>query len=318
MAENHENKLDEFVPWNEITKVSEKRNVYEIDPEFRFGLNVLSIGGQIKWDMICSLGIIVLKPECFYTKKCHRIIDIIIKNDFEILAFQFGNLSISTICSIWRYQLNTASQSRIRILFDILEKRPYLAVLLRKKYQLDVPCTVRVSQLKGSSYPDTRTLNTIRGELAPPNPFLNYVHGCDEPADLVREIAVWFSPTLVEDVLDRDAVHIDLSALYNTITTYQNDIDFGLADPIHALNRIRRSNPHGSSGSKIILSEIASSLSGGHTSLDAREIISFFKRNNLVYARWDLYVLVSSVVELFDQTRQKLVGNINPATLWIE
>ena len=72
MAENHENKLDEFVPWNEITKVSEKRNVYEIDPEFRFGLNVLSIGGQIKWDMICSLGIIVLKPECFYTKKCQK------------------------------------------------------------------------------------------------------------------------------------------------------------------------------------------------------------------------------------------------------
>jgi hypothetical protein len=54
------------------------------------------------------------------------------------------------------------------------------------------PASLRLAQRKGHSLPARRRPDDLRSVLRPPNQILNFVHVADEPADIVRELGIFF------------------------------------------------------------------------------------------------------------------------------
>ncbi|MFC3982889.1 hypothetical protein [Streptosporangium jomthongense] len=71
--------------------------------------------------------------------------------------------------------------------------------MLRSDGDHPVPATVRLSGLKGSATLSDQRPGTLRHRLGQPNRVLSFLHVADEPADLVRELGLFFEhPARVE------------------------------------------------------------------------------------------------------------------------
>jgi hypothetical protein len=90
---------------------------------------------------------------------------------------------------LWRYQWDGASLDRIELACEALEVGTSLYTVW-KAPEDPVPLAVRFCRMKGSRHPERRRRNDLRTILGAPDRMLTAVHVPDEPADVVRELAV--------------------------------------------------------------------------------------------------------------------------------
>jgi nucleoside diphosphate kinase len=136
--------------------------------------------------------LLLLKPDAVVARRLDVAVDWLAGQGFRIVGAAVTRLTRTMIRSLWYFQWNLATPYRRRLAALFLEDADALVLLVRPRHDLDVPASVELTRLKGPTDPDVRRPGQLRHLLGRYSYLLNLVHTPDEPADVLRELAVHF------------------------------------------------------------------------------------------------------------------------------
>jgi hypothetical protein len=178
----------EVMDWNLLTRIPLKAERYRRETYFREGLEDARDSAGL--DAICGrAALILIKPDGIVGGKVPIIIDYLRRQRFDIVAAERVTLGRLQWREMWRYQLTSATLDRLAI-NDLVLRGSALLLLLRHPGHLDVPASVWLSGLKGPSDVSRQSPDCLRRVLGQPNRVISFIHVADEPADVLRELAI--------------------------------------------------------------------------------------------------------------------------------
>lgn len=164
---------------------------------------MLADGGTDLADFATDHALLLLKPDAVVSRQLLPAIDWLDGNGFGIVAARRVRLTRTTLRALWQYQWNLSTGYRRRLADGFLCGSDSLVLLVRPRTRPEVPASVLLTELKGPTNPDEREPGQLRYLLGRYCYLLNLVHTADEPADVLRELAVYF------DAEERAAVYAD-------------------------------------------------------------------------------------------------------------
>ncbi|MFF5402499.1 hypothetical protein ACFY8K_11470 [Streptomyces misionensis] len=175
--------LLETVTWSE-----RKADLYAVDQYFREAVWTF---GDIAERML-GIALCMLKSEATAGRRLRPALRILREAGFhpvDVVRFRHDRM---TIREVWRYQFNIASRERIEAMDVILPSTETVALVLRDEHWRPgaVPAAVRLNALKGPADPAQRKPEHLRHQLGVVSGLFNFTHISDEPADVLRELAV--------------------------------------------------------------------------------------------------------------------------------
>ncbi|MFC8851337.1 MULTISPECIES: nucleoside-diphosphate kinase [unclassified Micromonospora] len=183
-----------FMELLDLTRMPIKADLYRQEVYYREArADIIEHLGESAYALIRDGALLMMKPDGLVGGKLGSVCSFVRERGFTVVAVEEVILDACKWREIWRYQLNAASIDRIVLKEALYSARPCLIMLLRSEPGHDVPATVRLSSLKGAADPKNQVSGTLRSLLQQPNRLLSLVHFADEPADLVRELAILFS-----------------------------------------------------------------------------------------------------------------------------
>ncbi|MFI2642822.1 hypothetical protein [Streptomyces sp. NPDC018610] len=171
-----------------VTWSERKADLYAVDQYLREA--VWSFGDIV--EQMLGIAVCMLKPEATTGRRLRPALRILREAGFhpvDAVRFRHDRL---TIREVWRYQFNIASRHRIEAMDVILPSTETVALVLRDEHWRPgaVPAAVRLNSLKGPADPSLRKPEHLRHQLGVVNGLFNFTHISDEPADVLRELAV--------------------------------------------------------------------------------------------------------------------------------
>ncbi|MGW0969550.1 nucleoside-diphosphate kinase [Streptomyces sp. NPDC002516] len=136
--------------------------------------------------------LLLLKPDAVVARRLDAAADWLAEQGFRIVGAAVTRLTRTMIRSLWYFQWNLATPYRRRLAGLFLEDADALVLLVRPVHDLEVPASVELTRLKGPTDPEARRPGQLRHLLGRYSYLLNLVHTPDEPADVLRELAVHF------------------------------------------------------------------------------------------------------------------------------
>jgi Nucleoside diphosphate kinase len=177
-----------------LTTDPDRRRIYPDDVYFR------EIAGQLDGlapgqltRLLEHNSFLMFKPEAVTGRRMQRALAFLAGQGFEPLGTLRVRIDPRTLRELWRYQINAIPLAAVRAVDMTLQSGESLVVALHDTHgpqQTGAPAAVRLSNLKGSSSNFAANKGLLRGELECVCESLNFVHAPDEPADLLRELAV--------------------------------------------------------------------------------------------------------------------------------
>ncbi|MEU5592867.1 nucleoside-diphosphate kinase [Streptomyces sp. NPDC020298] len=203
--------------------------------------------------------VLLLKPDAVVARSLDAAVDWLGGRGFRIVAAAVTRLTRTMIRSLWYFQWNLATPHRRRLAALFLEDADALVLLVRPAHDLDVPASVELTRLKGPTDPDARQPGQLRHLLGRYSYLLNLVHTPDEPADVLRELAVHFDGTARDRLFrsalageDRTAEALELTGLLYAAAKPRNlDFEPAVERLRDALARHRATDP--AAGPRLLL-----------------------------------------------------------------
>lgn len=181
--------------WHWLTDSRAKRAAYLVDSFFRQAWSEAHHLGSEKSTIRRCAGLL-LKPEALATRQSSIILDRLDASGFQPIFLEPVEFDAQSVHAAWRYQLDKASDDRIRLrtVWRGGELGAYIA-LMHNKIPVTAPSAAAwLASLKGSPHPSKQSSGQLRAGLGAPNAMLNFLHTADDCADFVRELAIWLSP----------------------------------------------------------------------------------------------------------------------------
>jgi len=145
-------------------------------------------------------GLLLLKPDAVVARRLLPAIDWLSHHGFRIVAAERISLDRHAIRAVWQAPWQAATWQRRR-LADLLATATDSLVLLVRTEAGPAPVCVRLTGMKGASDPHLREPGQLRHALGSHSFLLNMAHTADEPADVLRELAVYFDTEDLHRVL---------------------------------------------------------------------------------------------------------------------
>jgi nucleoside diphosphate kinase len=179
--------------WISLTKIPKKPAIYARDSYFREGWrDITHCLGARGLEILGRIGLCVLKPEAVSGRRIAQVIKTLQKDGVVIAFASISEFGTHEVHAAWRYQLNLATPDRLHLMCSVRPPTKTLAlVLIDPSPSVRPPLSVKLKRLKGSPHPSERTSASLREILRSDTPLINFVHTADEPADVVRELAIW-------------------------------------------------------------------------------------------------------------------------------
>jgi nucleoside diphosphate kinase len=226
-----------------LTCDPDRRRIYPDDVYFREMAAQLDALAPDRLARILERGsFLMFKPEAVVGRRMERALEFLAARGFEPLGALRVRIDPRVLREMWRYQINAAPLSSVRAVDMALQSGESLVVALhdtRGPQRTGLPATVRLSNLKGSSSNLSANDGLLRGALACEIESLNFVHAPDEPADLLRELAVLFDRPRRAEPLEllaappspagRRAVEREIRELYRQYPAHPMNLDASLA-----------------------------------------------------------------------------------------
>src|SRR5216683_1412570 len=143
-------------------------------------------------DFAYGHALLLLKPDAVVARQVLPAIDWLRDNGFRIVAASRSRVTRTAIRALWQYQWNLATRYRRRLADGFVTGADSLVLVVRPDSEPEVPASVLLTELKGPTSPDARQPGQLRYLLGRYCYLLNLVHTADEPADVLRELAVYF------------------------------------------------------------------------------------------------------------------------------
>lgn len=183
---------------SELTMLDDKAVAYSTEASYRETLYELARRFSSLNDLACTLrrtGIGLFRPDAIAHNKAADALSYLERIGIRPVHVQRIEVTPHAVRDIWRYQLNTASGQRLRLLDLLFKASPSLCVLFNADPSTPgLPCTVLMADCKGPADVKERQGWELRAFLQSPNRVEVYIHCCDEPADVVRDGGLLVGP----------------------------------------------------------------------------------------------------------------------------
>jgi nucleoside diphosphate kinase len=177
-------------PLDLLTTDPVKRQQYTVDPLLREGwatlAGVLGEGAALRF--ASETAIVWLRPDVAAAGAIADVAGRIAAAGFVAVGTAVVRLGRADVRALWWWQLKRATAERLLLLDAVAALGPGLVVLYR--HPGGDPAQ-RLTLLKGGNDPAGRAPDSLRSVAGSPNRLLTMVHTSDDPADVVRELAVF-------------------------------------------------------------------------------------------------------------------------------
>jgi nucleoside diphosphate kinase len=177
-------------PLDLLTTDPGKRRQYTTDPLLREGwatlAGVLGEGAALRF--ASETAIAWLRPDAAAAETIGEVAGRIEAAGFTAVGAAVVWLGRADVRTLWWWQLKRATAERLLLLDAVAALGPGLVVLYRHP---DGDPARRLTLLKGGNDPAGRAPDSLRSVAGSPNRLLTMVHTSDDPADVVRELAVF-------------------------------------------------------------------------------------------------------------------------------
>nr|WP_245863431.1 nucleoside-diphosphate kinase [Streptomyces thermovulgaris] len=242
---------------------------------------------------------LLLKPDAVVARRLEAAVEWLTEQDFRIVGAAITRLTRTMIRALWYFQWNLATPYRRRLAALFLQDADALVLVVRPGRTLDIPASVELTRLKGPTDPDARVPGQLRHRLGRYSYLLNLVHTPDEPADVLRELAVHFDDAERDRLLrsalrgeDRTGHALELADRLHAATK-PRELDFG-----PALERLRRA--------------VADRL-GPDSTADPRRLLEEAWRQGVDLDPWDTVVVGSKVLPMRQPGRAPVLDGADAA-----
>lgn len=189
-----------MIDWNDLSRIPLKAELYGRETYFREALSQAEgLWGERARSVLHRSALLMIKPDGLVSGKAQRIVEFLQAHDLRIVAVRKFAMHRLQWRELWRYQLTASTLDRLMV-NDLVFANPCLMLCLCDVSGAALPATVRLSVLKGPSDVSQQTPDCLRSRMAQPNRVFSLFHVADEPADLLRELAIFL------DTADRAAV----------------------------------------------------------------------------------------------------------------
>jgi hypothetical protein len=300
-----------------FTRSPIKAKLYRHETYFREGLaDARQVLGAGATDALLKSALLVIKPEGLAGGKATTVVNFVRDHGFSITAVELPRLSRFQWRELWRYQLAAATLDRLAV-NDLILQNQALMLLLRHDGMLDVPATVWLASLKGPSDVALQPSDCLRKLLAQPNRLFSFFHVSDEPADILREIAILLDVPARRRVLSTLGVGGQLSEVDQRLLDDTLAASDRAAHPLDAQVSLERVDQAfrdvSGAAAERVRTDLASMRRGERISW--RPFAQAVADAGVELDRWDLATLGASFIVYDEPGTSKLIGGVDIA-LW--
>ncbi|MFL6161958.1 MAG: nucleoside-diphosphate kinase [Jatrophihabitantaceae bacterium] len=291
-----------------LSAMPDKRALFAADTYFRECWEDLLEAFVEPEHELPELATITFKPDAFAGQVVEPALRWLVAKGFRVVAARQVMFDRLTIRGIWYYQWNIASRDRKDVVDELLGAGPSLLVALQLPGRPDA--TRHLSRIKGPAVPAHRRRGQLRHALASPNTLLNFVHTADEPADLVRELGVFFPSNCRRELLAELAAADDRLAQARVLAAQLQALtppaELRFDQVLQSLcERLTPSAP----GSAELLAERSSAARGGRP--DWGRLLCRLERAGIPVTKWQRLVLATALIEMDVPTGEVLIRGVS-------
>ncbi|MEU0542245.1 nucleoside-diphosphate kinase [Nocardia sp. NPDC005978] len=152
--------------------------------------------------------LLLLKPDAIVARAVEPTLEWLGDNGFRVVAARRVAVDRHVARALWYYAWNIASPERRR-LADLLVGISDVLLLVVHAPDGEPPVPVRLTAAKGATDPRKRRPGELRHLLGRHSYLLNLVHSPDDPADVLRELAIYFDERERTGVFEQAAARLD-------------------------------------------------------------------------------------------------------------
>ena len=181
-----------------------------------------------------EMALLLIKPDGVVSGAAATAVDWLDEQGFHIHYAAALPLGRNDIRALWLYQWSIASAER-RALADVLRSLcPSLVLVVSRSASDGLPTAVELTARKGPTAPAKRQPGQLRYALGGSSYLLNLVHSPDEPADVLRELAIYFDTAERAAVLHAVANKHDATEHARTVAATLHQQHGGFVDDVNA------------------------------------------------------------------------------------
>jgi Nucleoside diphosphate kinase len=302
---------------NALSRIPFKVELYGCEPYLREALaDAQDILAERLIFVLHRAALVLIKPEGLAGGKAKIIVDYLRAHGFAIVAVALPSLSRLQWRELWRYQLTAATLDRLAV-NDLILQDKVLVLLLRHGGPLDLPATVWLGSLKGPSDISVQPPTCLRRLLDQPNRLFSFFHVADEPADILRELAILFDGTARMPLLSRlggggggQLSKQDAQLLDDTLAASERAAR--VFDATASIERVAQAVPDDVSNvaAARIRAGIAKMRRGER--IEWRPFVQAVMAARLDVERWDLATLGATFIVYDEPGASKAISSVNP------
>jgi len=279
-----------------LTTSAAKATLYSVDTYFAEAWSDLHARWPDPIRFAWEHGMLVVKPDAFAGRRAHLILEWLDEAGFVIAEARRLSFDRHSIRAEWRYQWNMATPDRKKLMDVLLKLSDSMLILVRSRDQIDVPTTVRLTDLKGPAEVAKRRPDHLRWNLGLSSAILSFLHTADEPADVVRELGIHATAAERIALLERLACRPDAGATaWALCDQLYAEVPFNHLDPVEIGLRLEHAADPDVEGAvgQGELYRLAQELQRG-VCADWKTIPKLARQTGVPFGPWDEVVLTAS------------------------
>jgi hypothetical protein len=308
----------ERIQWDELTKSTRKRQLYEIDLAFREGWKWANeVLHDDRSEVLERTALLLIKPDGLVSGRLGTIVDYVLTKGFQIAALEVVKLGRLQWREMWRYQMTMATLDRIAV-NDLILQGDSLLLGLRGTLNISIPASVYLTSLKGVSDISKQKDDCLRRLLNQPNQMFSLFHVADEPADILRELTILLPPLKLQRFLRTLRRGNVLSSakqlmLKNLIWHFSaNPIDLGYLKPIAKIEAALIESSHHHRLPKPYREQVtfALNLMRRGRNVEWEIFVEALSKCGIRLEKWELASIGAEFVERDEPGRSRLIDSI--------
>jgi nucleoside diphosphate kinase len=187
-----------------LTRMPAKAILYSLDTHFRAGWeDLVEVAGDASTALLQRHAFVLVRPDAVVSRRIEAILDWLSLHGFSIVDGIPVAVDRHQVRALWQFQWNVALRERRDACDALMGTCASLLLVIRDDDPSSPGAAGRFRRLKGAADPALRRVGELRTVLGHRSRMLSLLHSPDEPADVVRELAILLPPARRRALFER-------------------------------------------------------------------------------------------------------------------
>jgi nucleoside diphosphate kinase len=281
----------------------EKEALYATDAFFWEGWeDLVEVAQESALAVLQAYSFILVRPDAIASRKIGPILQWLHLNGYSVTDATTLRPDRHQVRALWQYQWNAALPERKAACDILMSACPSLLLVIRPAAGGDETATRRFARQKGPADPKASRPGDLRASLGHKSIMLSLIHSPDEPADLIREIAILLPEAARKSLLRRmmagttwadDELSRLAQELYGHAPEHALELAQSLGRVEAAARKCQGTHARASSDAIGLIEDIRR-----HAKTDWREIFALLDGCGASYDEWDRITIAGHVISM--------------------